>query len=399
MPLSLLSYGRQMVDEDDIASVCEVLRSDWLTTGPAVESFETMLAHEVGAKHAVVCNSGTAALYLALRASSLEPGDAVIVPAITFVATASAAILAGLEVVFADVDPETGLMNTEHAAEALRRGSKQRVKAVLPVHLAGRVADAQALHAFAKERGLAVIEDACHALGTRYSNGAHRVGGCDHALAACFSFHPVKSIAMGEGGAITTNSPTVMQRVRLLRNHGMSKEPSAMVNRDLAFAADGALNPWYYEVAEPSHNFRASDINCALGLSQLRKLGKFLAVRSRLMARYAARLAALSPAVRLIQASPGTESGWHLCAVLVDFERLGVERRELMARLKARGVGTQVHYIPLHKQPFYRERYGEIHLLGAEDFYRRTLTLPLFASMSETDVDRIVDALTESIEA
>jgi UDP-4-amino-4,6-dideoxy-N-acetyl-beta-L-altrosamine transaminase len=397
MPLSLLSYGRQMIDEDDIASVSAVLRGDWLTTGPAVESFEKMLAREVGAKHAVVCNSGTAALYLALRASNLEPGDAVIVPSITFVATASAAILAGLEVVFADVDPETGLMYTEHAANALRREAKLRVKAILPVHLAGRVADPPALYAFAKERSLAVIEDACHALGTRYGNGACRVGGCDHGLAACFSFHPVKSIAMGEGGAVTTNSLAVAKRVRLLRNHGMSKEPGAMVNRDLAFAADGTLNPWYYEVAEPSHNFRASDINCALGLSQLQKLGTFLAVRRRLIARYAVRLAALSPTVRLIQASPGTEPGWHLCAVLVDFDHLGIERRELVARLKARGVGTQVHYIPVHKQPFYRRRYGEIDLPGAWDFYRRTLTLPLFAAMSEADVDRVVDALTESI--
>jgi UDP-4-amino-4,6-dideoxy-N-acetyl-beta-L-altrosamine transaminase len=397
MPLSLLSYGRQMIDEDDIASVCAVLRSDWLTTGPAVESFEKMLAHEVGAKHAVVCNSGTAALYLTLRALELEPGDAVIVPAITFVATASAAILAGLEVIFADVDPETGLMNTEHVTDALRRGGRQRVKAVLPVHLAGRVADAPALHALAKDRGLAVIEDACHALGTCYDSGAHRVGGCDHALAACFSFHPVKSIAMGEGGAVTTNSPAIAQRVRLLRNHGMSKEPGDMVNRDLAFAMDGALNPWYYEVGEPSHNFRASDINSALGLSQLRKLGTFLATRRKLIARYAARLAALGPAVRLIPAAPGTEPGWHLCAVLVDFDLLGIERRELMARLHARGVGTQVHYIPVHKQPFYRRRYGEIDLPGAWEFYRRTLTLPLFAAMSEVDVDRVVDALAESI--
>ena len=334
--MQFLPYGRQQIDDDDIAAVTDVLRSDLITTGPAVEAFEAALAREVGGGHAVVCNSGTAALYLAARASGLKAGDAVIVPAITFVATASANILAGAEVVFADVDGDTGIMSADHAAEALRRSGKNRVKAVIPVHLAGRVADPPRLRAFAEEHGLVVIEDACHALGTRYGNGACRVGGCAHSDAACFSFHPVKSIAMGEGGAVTTNSPRLAAELRLLRNHGMNRDPACLRQRPLAQASDGEINPWYYDVSEVSHNFRASDINCALGLSQLRKLGKFIDTRRALMARYERRLAGLAPAIRLVPVDPDTEPGWHLCTVRIDFARLGLDRKALMARLKTR---------------------------------------------------------------
>jgi UDP-4-amino-4,6-dideoxy-N-acetyl-beta-L-altrosamine transaminase len=395
-----LSYGRQVIEEDDIIAVSNVLRSDWLTTGPAVDNFEAALAQEVGAEYAIACSSGTAALYLAFRTAALRPGDAVIVPTITFVATASANILAGLEVVFADVDAKTGLMTVEHAAQALRRGGKERVKAICPVHLGGRVDDPVALHAFADQQGLIIIEDACHALGTRYSgNDSFRVGECEHSLAACFSFHPLKSIAMGEGGAVTTNSRAVAERVRLLRNHGMSRTPESLMNCDIAFAAADEINPWYYEVAEISHNFRASDINCALGLSQLRKLGRFLEARKNLMARYQKRIAPLAPAIRLVPNTLDTEPGWHLCTVLVEFERIGITRHILVARLKAQGIGTQVHYIPVHMQPFYHERCGDIDLPGAWAYYSRTLSLPLFPSMTESDVDRVVDALEVSIKA
>jgi dTDP-4-amino-4,6-dideoxygalactose transaminase len=254
------------------------------------------------------------------------------------------------------------------------------------------------LRAFADNNGLIVIEDACHALGTEYGNAAHRVGGCAHSHAACFSFHPLKAIAMGEGGAITTNSPEIAERSRRLRNHGMNRQPELFGNLGLGLAADGSANPWYYEVAEISHNFRASDINCALGLAQLRKLGKFLDARADLIAQYRRRLAALSPVIRFVPAGAGIEPGWHLCTILVEFESIGMDRRTLMQRLKARGVGTQVHYIPVHLQPFYRERYGSIELPGASAYYRRTLTLPLFAGMTDDDVNRVVDALQEAID-
>jgi UDP-4-amino-4,6-dideoxy-N-acetyl-beta-L-altrosamine transaminase len=392
-----LPYARQVVGEDDIAAVAEVLRGDWLTTGPAVGAFEAELARELDVAHAVVCNSGTAALYLALRASDLNPGDTVIVPAVTFVASASAAILAGLDVVFADVDAETGLMGVEHAEAAMRRaGGAKAVKAVIPVHLGGRVANPAGLRALAQRHGLLVIEDACHAFGTRYgSNNGLRIGSCADSDAACFSFHPVKAIAMGEGGAVTTNSDATARRLRLLRNHGMTNDPEGFANLDMAFTG-GEVNPWYYEVAEISHNFRASDINCALGLSQLRKFAGFLAARRDLMRRYETRLASLAPNVRLVTGE-GCDPGWHLCTVLVDFGTIGIDRRTLMLRLRARGIGTQVHYIPVHEQPYYRKRGGVIELPGASAYYERTLSLPLFPGMTNEDVDRVVDAVTDEI--
>jgi UDP-4-amino-4,6-dideoxy-N-acetyl-beta-L-altrosamine transaminase len=397
MSQAFLSYGRQAIGEDDIAAVVDVLRGDWLTTGPAVERFEAALREETGADHAVVCNSGTAALYLAARAAGLKAGDSVIVPAMTFAATASANVLAGVEVIFSDVDPVTGLMRVSDAEEALARRGSHRVKGIFPVHLTGRVSDPAAIHVFAEDAGLVVIEDACHALGTRYGNARHAVGSCEHSLAACFSFHPVKAIAMGEGGAITTNSAQLADEARLLRNHGMSRSLDDFQNPELALAADGAVNPWYYEIAEISHNLRASDINCALAASQLRKLGRFLHQRRTLMERYRTRLAELTPGVTLAPWDSDLEPGWHLCAVQIDFELLSIDRRTLMLRLRDRGIGTQVHYLPVNLHPFYRNRYGEIDLPGALSYYQRTLSLPLYPTMTSADVDRVVDELAACI--
>jgi UDP-4-amino-4,6-dideoxy-N-acetyl-beta-L-altrosamine transaminase len=390
-----LSYGRQAIEDDDIAAVVEVLRGDMLTTGPTVDHFEAALSERVGAQYAVVCNSGTAALYLASRAAGIGPGDTVIVPAITFVATASANVLAGAEAVFADVDPATGLMEAQHLEAAL--ASVPRVKAVLPVHLGGRVADLPALQALAAKHGAVIIEDACHALGTTYGAGAS-IGACRDSLAACFSFHPVKTIAMGEGGAVTTNSPKVADEARRLRNHGMERRAETIENRELGFDGNGDSNPWYYEVSEISHNLRASDINCALALSQLGKLDRFVARRRELMAYYATKLEAFAPNVHLITPAPNVQPGWHLCGVLIDFDAIGMTRRELMMRLSQRGIGSQVHYIPVNLQPFYRRK-GAADLPGARAYYSRALSLPLFAGMTIADVDRVVEALGESLAA
>jgi dTDP-4-amino-4,6-dideoxygalactose transaminase len=241
-----------------------------------------------------------------------------------------------------------------------------------------------------------VLEDACHALGTRHGNAMHRIGSCAHSLAACFSFHPAKTIAMGEGGAVTTNSDELAQAARLMRNHGMTRDRNAFRNLDMA-SIDGEPNAWYYEASEISHNFRASDINCALGVSQMAKLDDFLTTRRRLADRYQAGLATLAPAVRYVPGSEGDEHGWHLCTVLMDFDAIGKSRQAVMEALKARGVGSQVHYIPVHTQPFYRQRYGELALPGAMHYYHRTLSLPLYASMTADDVDYVVEALESVI--
>lgn len=391
-----LPYGRQSVDESDIAAVVDVLRSDWLTTGPAVEAFETAFAEQVEADAAVTCANGTAALHLAAMALGLGPDDVVIVPAITFLATANAARYVGAEVIFADVDPETGLMMPDHLEEALSRAPTDRTKAVFPVHLNGQVGDPAEMCALARRHGLHIVEDACHALGSRYvSDGMqYTVGGCAHADLATFSFHPVKAIATGEGGMVSGNDPDLVSRVKVLRSHGMTREPGAFRNVGLAF--DGAEpNPWYYEMSEPGYNYRLSDIQCALGLSQLRRLEAIERERSARVQHYLDRLKPLDPTVKPVAHNPGCAANWHLFVVLIGFEDLGISRRRLMTQLAERGVGSQVHYIPLYRQPYYEERYGLRLLSGAENYYARCLSLPLFPDMSMDDVDHVCDALAD----
>jgi len=399
-----LPYGRQLIEEDDIAAVAEVLRGDWLTTGPAVEAFERALCDVTEARHAIACANGTAALHMAALALELAPEDRVIVPSVTFLATANAVRLAGAEVVFADCDPDSGLMEEPHLKEAIARAARTSggpVKAVFPVHLAGQCADPRGLRRVADESGLRVVEDAAHAIGSRYygeANSDRPVGDARQAAMTAFSFHPVKTIAMGEGGAVTTNDDALAQSLRHLRSHGMLREAGELGNHDLAFDETGAVNPWYYEMPKVGLNYRVTDIQCALGLSQIRKLDRFVARRRALAARYDDLLADLAPLVRPIAKSPASRAAWHLYAVLIDFEAAGLSRARLMERLEAVGVGSQVHYIPVHLQPYYRERYGALSLPGAERYYARTLSLPLFPAMRDGDVERVVDALARALQ-
>jgi UDP-4-amino-4,6-dideoxy-N-acetyl-beta-L-altrosamine transaminase len=385
-----LPYGRQTIEDDDLAAVAEALRADFLTTGPLVERFEAALAERTGARFAVVCNSGTAALHLAVKAIGLEPGEACIVPAITFAATANCVRYEGGEVVFADVDPATGLMTPGTLAAALERAGGLRVRAVLPVHLGGMTCDLPGLRRAAEAVGAVVVEDACHALGTRTPEGL--VGACAESALACFSFHPVKTICTGEGGAVTTNDPALAERLRLYRSHGITRDPARFEDGEAAFDG-GVANPWYYEEQDLGWNYRLPDLLCALGLSQLAKLDRFIERRRRLEALYREALAVLAPVVRTIAPPPGCDPALHLFQVLIDFEAAGLTRRAAMERLKARGIGTQVHYIPVHRQPYYRARYGELVLPGADRFYRQTLSLPLFPGMLDADPARVAAAL------
>jgi UDP-4-amino-4,6-dideoxy-N-acetyl-beta-L-altrosamine transaminase len=395
-----LPYGRHLIEDDDVAAVVAALKSGWLTTGPAVEAFEETLAGRVGAAHAASCSSGTAALHLAALALSLGPGDRVVVPALTFLATANAVRYVGAEVVFADVDPDTGLMGDSQLRDAMARATDGTVKAVFPVHLAGQCASMERIAAVAADRGLRVVEDACHALGSTYRsrNGESvRVGSCRHSDMTVFSFHPVKTVTMGEGGAVTTNDGELYRRLMRLRNHGMERDATAFVQADLAFDREGKASPWYYELQELGYNYRASDINCALGMSQLGKLDRFVAGRRALVAHYDTRLASLAPIVRPLGRVAGCQAAWHLYTVMIDFKAAAVERATVMRRLREAGIGTQVHYLPVHMQPYYRRRYGEQRLIGAETYYGRSLSLPLFAGMEERDVERVVSALTKSL--
>ena len=392
-----LPYGRQLIEDDDVAAIAEVLRGDYLTTGPTSQCFDDTLAATVGARHAIGCANGTAALHMAALALDLGPGDCAVVPAITFTATANAARFVGAEVEFADVDPDTGLMSPSHAEAAIARARAKgwRPRALFPVHLAGQVCAMAELAGLARRYGLAVVEDACHAIGGR-SHG-HRVGDCAHSTMAVFSFHPVKTVAMGEGGAVTTNDDALAQRLRDLRGHGISRDPARFRRPDLAFDSDGTVNPWHYEMLELGFNYRLSDIACALGLSQLAKLPRFVARRAALVATYDRALAPLAPLLRPTGRVPDCAPGWHLYVALVDFAALGRSRAQVMAELRAAGIGTQVHYIPVPEQPYYQDRYGRPDLPGASAYFARCLSLPLYPSLGDADQSRVIATLSRVI--
>ncbi|MDG2521116.1 UDP-4-amino-4,6-dideoxy-N-acetyl-beta-L-altrosamine transaminase [Caulobacter segnis] len=381
-----LPYGRQTIEDDDVQAVADALRGDFLTTGPTVAAFEAAVAQKVGAAHAVAASNGTATLHLAMMALGVGEGNVCIVPSVTFLATANCARYVGAEVVFADVDPDSGLMTPDTLAEALKRAEGRRVKAVLPVHLRGDVVDLPGLKALADEAGAVLVDDAPHALGSTavFGNQASTVGDCRWSAMASFSFHPVKTIATGEGGMLTTNDGALAGRLRALRSHGMSRPAGA--------------DPWIYEMAEPGFNYRLPDINCALGLSQLAKLDRFAERRRTLAARYKALLPPLAPVVRLASSPGHSKPVLHLLTVLIDFATAGVTRAEVVARLAEQGIGSQVHYIPVHNQPYYRQRYGALDLPGAQAWYDRCLTLPLFPGMADADVDRVVEALKAALD-
>lgn len=398
-----LPYGRQAVDEDDIAAVLAVLKGDYLTTGPAVGAFEAGLAAALDSPFVVACSSGTAALHMAAAAFNVDAATVAIVPAMTFVATANTMHLSGAEVVFADVDSQTGLMTPDTLegalSEARTRFPERRVAAVLSVHLNGQSADGPGIRVRAQEVGAVVIEDACHALGgtQRKANGEPApIGSCVWSDAATFSFHPVKTIAAGEGGAVAVRDGDVAERLRRFRSHGISHDPIEFTHAK-AYDAEGRTNPWFYEMASPGVNYRISDLHCVLGESQLRKLALFVEKRRRLVEVYRSLLAGFGPhVVPLSEAGFGTPA-WHLMVVQIDFAALGKDRAAIMLALREAGVGSQVHYIPVHWQPYYRRRYGTRALPGAEAYYERALSLPLFVGMTEADVERVCDTLARTL--
>lgn len=376
-----IPYGRQLIDAADRAAVDKVLRSAWLTQGPAVAAFEEALASACGAKYAVACANGTAALHLACLAAGLGPGDEAVVPAITFAATANAALYCGAEPVIVDVRPDTITLD----AAAFEKALTPRTKAVLPVHFAGLPADMAEIARVARARGLVVIEDAAHALGASYRGKP--VGACHHSDMATLSFHPVKHVATGEGGAVLTNRADLRDRLRLLRSHGITRDPALLEKKD-----EGG---WYYEMQALGFNYRITDFQCALGLSQLKKLPRFLKRRREIARLYAA---SFSDDARIkLQALPDErEHAWHLFTIQVPPER----RRALYDFLHARGILANVHYIPLHRLPFYSRRgWANKRLAAAEAYYAGALSLPMHAALTDADTRRVIAAVREGLDA
>ena len=373
---TILPYGRQWITEDDIRLVVDVLRSDWLTTGPMVERFEEAFARRVGAAEAVAVSSGTAALHAAMFASGIGPGDEVIVPPMTFAATANCVVYQGATPVFADVDPDTLLLDPARVEACLT----PRTRAVIAVDFAGQPCDYEALLPLARRHGLALVADASHALGA----AAAGVPVGSLADLSTFSMHPVKPITTGEGGMITTDSPEMAERMRRFRNHGFTRD-----HRQRA-----AAGSWHYEMTELGYNYRLTDFQCALGLGQLSKLDGWLARRGEIAGRYDRAFASL-PGIRPLGLREGVTHGWHLYVVRIDRERFGTDRATLFAALRAGGIGVAVHYIPVHLHPFYRRRFetGPGLCPVAEAAYEEILSLPIFPAMSEEDVARVVTAV------
>ncbi len=386
----MIPYGKHHIDEDDIAAVVDVLRSGVLTQGPAVELFEKAVAEYVGAKYAIAVSSGTAALHLAALASGVGPGSTLITSPITFVASANAGLYAGGKVAFADIDPDT--INMSPISLAATLAANPDTKAVVPVHFAGLPCDMPAIKALADKFGAAVIEDAAHALGATYPDG-RRVGCCDHSLMTIFSFHPVKAIAAGEGGMITTNDTLVYRRLLRLRSHGINKHNDPLLLKDQAYT-DGKLNPWYYEMQELGFHYRITDIQCALGYSQLGKLGVFLNRRRALVGRYDGAFSD-NEYCRPAQIKGREESAHHLFVLRVRFEDLDISRTEFMARLKDQGIGSQVHYIPVPSHPVYRSLGADPSTCpNAATYYSQALSIPLFVDLTDAEQQHVVQAIS-----
>lgn len=384
-----LSYARQLVDEDDVAAVAEVLRGEMLTTGPVVERFERAIAHRLGARHAVAVNSATSGLHVACLAARLGAGTQAITSAVTFVASANCVVLSGGSVQFEDIDPDT--LSLSPAALARHLKDLPDARAVIPVHLGGLACDSAELRRIAGPR--VVIEDAAHSFGGSYADG--RPVGCGaYADMSVFSFHPVKPITTGEGGAVVTNDDELARLLRLFRSHGVERDAGRMVALD---DEDGEASPppWYYEQQELGLNYRMTDLQAALGLSQLGKLDRYLARRREIAARYDEAWADLSH-VRIPQSGRAdrARSGLHLYILRIDFAALGTTRRRAMEKLRMEGIGTQVHYIPVYRQPYYRKFGFDKSLFpSSEAYYRECLTVPLHAGLTDAEVERVVRAI------
>ena len=376
----MIPYGRHSLDAADIAAVVDTLQSDWLTTGAKVQEFEQAVAQLVVAREAVAVSNGTAGLHCAMHAMGLKPGDEVILPPLTFVATANAIVMCGGVPVFADVDSQTLLLDPQAVEDRVT----PRTKAILAVDFAGQPCDYNALRAIANRRGLVLIADACHSLGA--SLNGRPVGSL--ADLTVFSFHPVKAITTGEGGMIVTNHPEYAQRMRIFRNHGITSTPK---ERE-------AKQTWEYQMIRLGMNYRLTDFQCALGISQLKKLQGWITRRQAHAAHYDRAWSSMS-GVHPLRTRAGVSHAYHLYVIRVDQQACGIDRAALFSFLRERGVGVHVHYIPVHLQPFYREEFGT----GpgccphAEAAYESILSLPIYPTLKKEEVDEVVGTVKDLV--
>lgn len=372
----MIPYGRQTIEEDDIQAVVDVLRSDYLTTGPKIAEFEKMVADYVGAKYAVAISNGTSALHAACFAAGIQPGDEVITTPLTFAASSNCVLYCGGTPVFADVDLKTYNIDPED----IRRKITDKTKAIIAVHLAGQPCDMDEIHKIAKEHDLLVIEDGAHALGSVYKG--KKVGTLSDMTT--FSFHPVKPITTGEGGMIVTDNEEFYQKMMLFRSHGITRDENLMTRND---------GSWFYQQLDLGYNYRITDIQCALGCSQMRKLDRFLARRKEIVTRYNEAFADCENIIIPYQL-PETESGWHLYIVQVK----NCDRRKVFEALREQGIAVNVHYIPVYLHPYYQEHgYKDVHCKNAEEVYSHIISLPLYPTLTVEEQEYVIETLKHVI--
>ena len=377
-PKKMIPYGRQWIDDADIAAVTEVLRSDWLTTGPKVAEFETEFAKTVGAKHAVAVSNGTAALHAAAYAAGIDDQSEAIVPPMTFAASANCIRYQKGTVRFADVNEHTLLIDPQKVLEA----ATDRTRAIVAVDYTGQPADLDELRRIADDRGWILIEDAAHALGATYHG--RRVGSIAHLTT--FSLHPVKQITSGEGGVVTTDDDALAARLRLFRNHGITSDHRQREQQ----------GSWFYEMVDLGYNYRLTDFQCALGLAQIKRLGKWVERRREIATRYTTAFAGLP--LDPVRTEADRESSWHLYVIRLRLGELRADRATIFRQLREQGLGVNVHYIPVHYHPYYQRlgyKRGDYPI--AEAAYEQILTLPLFPAMTDDDVSRVIETVSSTL--
>lgn len=388
-----MPYAKPCLTASDIETAAAVMSSNWLTTGPMLEKFEQSLQQVTQASYVFACANGTAALHLAFLALELKPGDSVLVASISFLASANAVRYMGADIVFVDVDPLTGLITPDLLELAIKQNGDKSFKALVNVHLAGQCGDLKNIYKTAKKYNLMVIEDAAHAIGSQYIDGkaASPIGSNAYCDLTTFSFHAVKTIAVGEGGAVTTNNRMLAEKIKLYLNHGLERTHENFINQSNAYNNE-ELNPWYYEMHALGYNYRLSDVQCALGYSQLQRLNEIVDKRQELVSHYH-QLLQQQDYLQVMPRLNSSKTCWHLLVALIDFEAITKSRAQLMNNLKSKGIGSQVHYIPIYQQPYYQNLLGEISLPGAELYYKKTLSLPLYLSLSKRDCQYVVETL------
>lgn len=378
----MLNYGFQSIDNKDIRYVTRALKSNLLTTGPYVKQFEKLFAKKVGAKYAVAVSNATAGLHIAVQAANLPTNSEGITSANTFLASSNAFLYNKLKPVFADIDKQTFNVDPKNIIEKISK----KTSVLIPVHFSGQPCDMEEIKKLIKNKKIIIIEDAAHAVGSKYKNGK-MVGSCYYSEMTVFSFHPVKTITTGEGGMITTNNITYYERLLMLRNHGMTKDLKMLTKNP---------GPWYYEMHSLGYNYRLTDIQSALGISQLSKLDKFIKRRREIISKYNQAFKNISW-LKVPYEEQGVFSAFHLYILLIDFNKIKKTRKQVMEILFKKGIGTQVHYIPVYLQPYYVKNFGFKKGIcpNAEDYYEKCLSIPLFPAMKNSDISKVIKSIKE----